>query len=105
MNKISSTNASVSNIKTQSNRNSALKNVTVDYYEEFRDFYIFPHEFLCLICNSHDRLSLMESDSDKLKQEAEKVNFATGLNRNSEKNRLMLYKLDIQEMKTDDRPS
>jgi hypothetical protein len=28
-------------------------------YDDFKDFYIFPHEFLCLAANSHNRLSLI----------------------------------------------
>ena len=29
------------------------------YYEDFKDFYLFAHEYLALACNSKDRLSLV----------------------------------------------
>lgn len=28
-------------------------------YDDFKDFYIFPHEYLCLAANSHNRLKLI----------------------------------------------
>jgi hypothetical protein len=29
-------------------------------FEEMQDFFIFPHEFLCLACNASDRLELLQ---------------------------------------------
>jgi hypothetical protein len=30
-------------------------------FNEFSDFYIFPHEFLCLSANSHNRDEIMKT--------------------------------------------
>jgi hypothetical protein len=30
-------------------------------FEEFSDFFIFPHEFLCLLCNANDRMNLHDN--------------------------------------------
>ena len=32
----------------------------VPSYNEFQDFYIFPHEFLCLAANSHNRNEIIK---------------------------------------------
>ena len=32
-----------------------------NYYDEFKDFYIFPHEYLCLVANSQDRQANLTS--------------------------------------------
>jgi hypothetical protein len=29
--------------------------------DEFKDFYLFPHEYLCLACNSFERLDIMKT--------------------------------------------
>lgn len=55
---------SVSRNKGLSNANS--KNDPIA--DEYKNFYVFPHEYLCLICNAKDRVNMLEN--------AFKLNFA-----------------------------
>lgn len=47
-------------MKAGGNQKSKKSEVVHDTVEEFAEFFIFPHEFLCLTCNSFDRFDLIE---------------------------------------------
>jgi hypothetical protein len=44
------------------NKGLSAANSKVDAIaDEFKNFYVFPHEYLCLVCNAKDRVDMLES--------------------------------------------
>ena len=68
--------------------------------ELFKNFYIFPHEYLSLLLNARSRLSEMKSCyvPQKEIQKTEYTNY-------NKDNRYMMYKLKVEDLRKDYRPT
>ena len=77
------------------------------YFEDFKDFYMFAHEFLALACNSRDRLNLvLNAYVPNFNNEVKETIKGLNLNRFNavDANKFFYYEMTDEDLKGDCRP-